>query len=353
MTPSPAPDLDRWPVADYAPYGGGRYTTGAGFFPLKRDSGNGKLDAMRFQIDRNYRAYLANKQAARSENWNKYSVIAAPDPAALRSVALDTLAHMTREYPQLFTLHEERESRWLRNELTGERIGFSPEGDLAEFVAADKAPLPAHSLFDALFAQLPEDAALIELDPTGAHGDRVTALHLTAPNYWSAAEKIGRNFAAIHAPVPGMDEVLRRYPPLLAGVIRQGPFVRFAWGLGTDARLNHHPTPPPDFAPQAWHGRRFDPDRPELYVRYERQILSGFAAPTACVLFTIRTYFSDVSALSPERLQALAAALLTMTPATLAYKGLAENRDAIRAYIDRLLARTPQRTAEGERGAAT
>lgn len=353
MTQSPEPDIARWPVAEYAPYGGGRYTTGAGFFPLKRDFGNGALDAMRFQIDRNYRAYLANKQAARNENWNKYSVIDAPDPAALRCVALETLAHMTREYPQIFSLYEEPDRRWLKNELTGERIGFSPEGDLEEFVAANDAALPAHSLFDALFTQLPEDAALIELDPTGARGDRVTALHLTAPNYWSAAEKIGLDFAAIHAPVPGMDEVLKRYPPLLAGVIRQGPFVRFAWGLASDARLNHHPTPPPGHAAEDWRGRRFDPDRPELHVRYERQILSGFAAPAACVLFTIRTYFSDVSALSPERLQALAAALRSMTPATLAYKGLAENRDAILAYIDRLLARTPQPAAGGAGGAAT
>lgn len=352
MKPTVA-DLEGWPVAEYAPYASGRYTTGAGFFPLKRDFGNGVLDARRFQIDRDYRQYLANKQAARNEDWHKYSAVAAPDSGALRCVALDTLAHMTREYPQMFTLREESGRRWLKNELTGERIGFSPEGDLAEFVAANGAPLPARSLFDALFAQLPEDAALIELDPDAAQGDRLTALHLTAPNYWSAEEKIGRNFAATHAPVPGMEEVLKRYPPLLAGVIRQGPFVRFAWGLGTDMRLNHHPTPPPGHAAEDWRGRRFDPARPELYVRYERQVLSGFATPTPCVLFTIRTYFSKVSALSRERLQALSDALLSMTPATLAYKGLAKNRDAVLACIERLLARAPDSAADGAGGAST
>ena len=81
---------------------------------------------------------------------------------------------------------------------------------------------------------------------------------------------------------------------LLQGILQKGPFVRFAWGVGTDNRLNHHPAPPPGKTELEWGGRRFDPKNPKLYARVERQVL--WAIPNKNrALFTIRTYFQDMA----------------------------------------------------------
>ena len=111
--------------------------------------------------------------------------------------------------------------------------------------------------------------------------------------------------------------------------------MRFAWGLATDQRLNHHPQPPQNEAGD-WEGRRFNAARPELYLRIERQTLSGLADLDA-VVFTIRTYFENIGTLrdNPVRCAELTAALRSMGDASLMYKGLAADRAAIVDWIER------------------
>jgi hypothetical protein len=181
---------------------------------------------------------------------------------------------------------------------------------------------PYRDALDALASQIQEDLAIMQIMPTG---HRLAAVHLCFPNHWAAQEKIGRDFATIHAPVAGMERLRERGSELVQLMIgaRQG-LVRFAWGISWDDQLNHHPQPPPGMA----RFDRFDPSQPRAFVRVERQTIWGFGECNAA-LFTIRTYLLDcagIRKIAGER-ESLISAVESMSPASLAYKGLSESKD--------------------------
>ena len=106
----------------------------------------------------------------------------------------------------------------------------------------------------------------------------------------------------------------------MQAMMEKGPFVRFAWGMSTDRRLNHHPPPPPGVDAAAWHGRNFNADRPALYMRVERQVLSPFSQLDAS-FFAIRPYFYDCAQLDLEQRNLLADALQAGRPLRWSTKG--------------------------------
>ena len=200
-------------------------------------------------------------------------------------------------------------------------------------IGAGRSPMPQPPYIDSLDAlacQIHEDLALVSRRTDGS--DWLAAVHLCCPNHWAAEEKVGRDFAQVHAPVAGMGPLNQRSADLVRAMIERGPYMRFAWGLGTDTRLNHHPEPPPGIPPADWQGRHFDPEHPRLFVRVERQVLWGFPQQEAA-LFTIRTYFRDCARLTPQERTQLRLAISSMTPQTLAYKGLAAHRDPILEWL--------------------
>lgn len=315
--------------AAYFPPDRGRYEVAPGLYKLGHDFGNGARDGRIVQIDREWLRYRAAKLQARAERLEKY-VCDAAAPRARRAAAFQLLRRLLEEYPSLFRLERLPESAGrLHCALTGESLHI--DGDLNLLGVAGGEAEPAYvDTLDALACQIQEDLAITELD---AEGDRLTYLHLCLPNHWAAQDKIGEDFLAVHAPVPHFERIAGRRRPLLESLVTRGPFVRFAWGLATDTRLNHHPRPPEGHAdPGAWCGRAFDPGAPRLYLRVERQTLSPLPSARA-FLFTIRTYFEDVAALDASRRSALRAAILSMSEATLRYKGLAAHKDAILAWL--------------------
>ncbi len=75
---------------------------------------------------------------------------------------------------------------------------------------------------------------------------------------------------------------------------------------------------------------------PALYLRIERQVIWGFPAVEAA-LFTIRTYFQDVKVMKkqfPGQCDQLRAAIQSMSPASLHYKGLVHQWQDILAWLD-------------------
>jgi hypothetical protein len=150
--------------------------------------------------------------------------------------------------------------------------------------------------------------------------DWLAAIHLCSPNHWNPQDKVGRPFPEIHTPVPAMERTVKQYKPMLESVISKGPFARYAWGIDTDNKLNHHPLGP---------NQRSIEGGSEYYIRMERQHLVGLPEVNA-FLFTIRTYFYDVAKLNAEERTALASAIRSMTPASLKYKRMD-------GYVDVLL----------------
>ena len=114
--------------------------------------------------------------------------------------------------------------------------------------------------------------------------------------------------------------------------MQKGPYFRFAWGISTDTRLNHHPVPPKGLDSVDWQGRRVGGGDGKFYLRVERQTISGLPACNA-FLFTIRTYFYPIEELTGSEKNALLAALESMSPQSLEYKGLTDKLDLLRQLL--------------------
>lgn len=321
--------------ARYFPLARGRYEVRPGLARLGTDFGNGSQDAQVFQLDRQFPEYRRQKLAARAEDLTKYHPPGTSLTSGSEAVVHEVIAtRLAEEYPACFVLAPTPEGRVLCCRLTGERLRFGADWEWLGVEAA-RTPVPTYrSGLDALACQVQEDLALVEVDATGR--DRLAAVHLCFPNHWAAQDKIGRDFVAVHAPVADIEPISRNAGKLIRALIEKGPFVRFAWGVASDTRLNHHPEAPPGEDPQRWRGRDFDPQDPRLYLRIERQTTLGLPGADG-YLFTIRTYFLNGNEIGahPQRNRALRDALASMSAASLAYKGLTTSRDAIVDWLDR------------------
>lgn len=312
----------------------GKYSTAPGLHPLSADFGNGAHDQRIFQLDEGYTKIMQNKQRCRQENIRKYYQYHEEKLESLRQIQTFVIEQLLATYPEYFQLIKEPRQLRLTNQLTRTSVCYDDHHTLTQ-------ASPYLSLLDALADQIPEDVAIWQ---RAGDQDYLSTIHLCAPNHWSPAAKVGQPFGSVHAPVAGMEAMRRRYQPMLKSLIKGGSYVRFAWGLGTDNRLNHHPEPPADYAPEAWQGRNFDPAHPQLFVRIERQTLTGFPAADA-VLFTIRTYFLEVRALPATHLNSLIRSLQGMSAETLAYKGLRQDQEKILHWLAHLIGQSGQQVA--------
>lgn len=294
----------------YLPFLTGTYSVAPGLTALSK--AETAFDKLIFQIDGEYETYVENKTACRKENIHKYYCEHDLPLLTNRHISFYIASQLQKEYPSVFDFDNDGETCFFINTKTREVIQW------------DKETLQLKnnnylSVFDALCSQAQEDFAICQL-----HDDKdwIAAIHLCAPNHWSPAEKSGKPFDAVHAPVPGMQKTFVHYFKMLQSIVYKGPFTRFAWGISTDKRLNHHPEPPAGIDLKEWQGRQINEDA-ELYIRTERQNLIGFPEVNA-FLFTIRTYFYEVRALENNEKKQLWSAVRSMPAESLAYKGLTE-----------------------------
>ena len=152
--------------------------------------------------------------------------------------------------------------------------------------------------------QIQEDLAIVE-----SKGARVIYLHVSFPNGWDPAEKIGGSFAAVHAPVAHFEKMAATQDKIIQAMIHHGPFERFAWGLHTLPDLDRVGKPDNWSSPE------------DVYFRVERQTTLGFPEHEAA-LFTIHTMIEPISALSSDEREQIALALESMDEAARGYKGL-------------------------------
>lgn len=316
--PAPARYFPVKPVYDVAP----------ALRPFGTDFGNGPADGRVFQIDGGFGRFREGKLAARRERLEKYyREQDFPAPAA-RAVVRLIVSRLLEEYPRLFSM----EGSTLASRLTGERLAFTSEWDWDPDASHCVAEPPYRSALDALASQVPEDLAVTLIGPEGR--DWLAAVHICSPSAWVPEEKIGLAFTEVHAPVPGMEKLGPAAPSLVRATVERGPFVRFVWTLSGTDRLNCHPEPPPGVSEAEWQGARFRPDgEPPFYFRTERQVLWGLPEVGAA-LFVIRPEVYDPrSFLDGPRAGLLAAAIRSMSPEALQYKGLAGCREQVLDWL--------------------
>ena len=289
MTP-PQPRLPNPPL--YTPYRNGRFKTTPDFHPLGTDLGAGPLDHELVQWDCATDAILAEKAAVRRRRQVWF-----PTPG-LDDTSADAVA----------------------NVLEAHRAKVAPPN-----LPALALPDDPRERLRCLGESIPEDFAVTIRDPAGH--DRICALHVSLPSRWDPAEKQDLNFAATHAPVPGMQKVSAVAGSLMDSVRRKGPQVRFTWGIAFTPDYDQHPERPSS----SFDGHHF-------WVRIERQVLWPVDG-TDAFLFTIRLHVHPGTAIitDPDAARGLATALRNMTPDERRYKGLLDDADRVASWLDEKL----------------
>jgi hypothetical protein len=304
----------------YLPFLDGKYAVTPGLNAMTKAD---VRDQLVFQLDGQYAGFIDNKIRCREEDVRKYYVeenFSEPTTVAVNQFFVNRLI---KEYPEVFVFTFEERRFSLFNKWTGDTLTWEEDWRNCQQPGW-------HSLFEALCHQVQEDIAVCQLE---GERDWLAAIHLSAPNHWAPADKIGKPFRTVHGPVPGMEKLNQSYFKMLLTAVQKGPFFRFAWGIATDTRLNHHPEAPPGVDPAFWQGRRVATAPGEdICLRVERQTISGLPDRNA-FFFTIRTYFYPVYSLSVEERKALVMAVEGMSAESLAYKGLIGALDNLRTCL--------------------
>ena len=279
-----------------------------------------------FQIDTEWQRYRQAKMTSCTERLDKYVCSHHLSSAAESHATSYILNQLTHEYLEHFVFTDLQNGATLHCRLSGEQLQFDQSLQLINNNRYQNA-------LDALCSHVQEDIATIERPK---QEDFISYLHLCLPNHWAAEDKIGQSFIDVHAPVPEMDNINQQASKLIESLIHKGSYERFTWGIATDMRLNHHPITPGGIEHDEWQGRKFNPDKPVLYLRIERQTNTGLPEVSAFI-FTIRTYHRAVKNLTRDELSILKHAILTMPDTVKAYKGLHKQSDDICEYLDQLL----------------
>jgi len=170
--------------------------------------------------------------------------------------------------------------------------------------------------------QIQEDLAIVQ-EHEG--GNRVIYLHVSFPNGWDPATKIGLDFASVHEPVAHFETMAANQDKIVKAMIHYGPFERFAWGVHTESELERINRP------DRWEGC----DVGAAVLRVERQTTMGFPEYGAA-LFTIHTMRTPLKDLESPQRHLLAQALDGMDSASRAYKGLSDEAvDRVVAWLAR------------------
>ena len=163
---------------------------------------------------------------------------------------------------------------------------------------------------------------------------RTEYLSVCFPSRWDPREKLGLDFAAIHAPVADNQMLQAAGPNIITMAFMKQPMLRHVWLIVPAASLDQHP----DKNQAWWHEALNDPSPllPRLCFRIERQTTWPLPHLQRAVFF-IRLMMSplvDVLSVRPERSEGsdgmatraaqLAASLRSMTPAIVAYRGLTD-----------------------------
>jgi dimethylamine monooxygenase subunit A len=137
------------------------------------------------------------------------------------------------------------------------------------------------------------------------------------PNRWDLRSKLGMTMAAVHRPVPLLNEQLEE--PIDRFFSRLTP-ERSYWRLGWNLLDTDDGYTPVDGTAAP---RPADPAPADMFLRVERETLRRFPV-TGCVLFTIRTHVTPVPVVARRSVNAagLAAALRAMPADLLEYKSL-------------------------------
>lgn len=232
-------------------------------------------------------------------------------------------AEAARHCPEAITADADGvAARWLGWRVAWDDGRLEAQGPADVEIGAVLATLdPPSRLAGLLSLALHEDFAIVD-------GERTTlgALAVCLPSHWAPAEKIGRPFAAVHAPVADNATLIAASRHLMQLVCQPPRWERFVWNVSPHRWHDQHPHRHPRVE---WPAAA-DALLAAAHWRTERQSFIPLPDRGQAV-FTIHV---DVQPLAmavntPQRAATLHAALASMSDAVLAYRGLVTARPAL------------------------
>ena len=253
------------------------------------------------------------------------ALVAEPDfdPAP----ALNALCvHAAAEHPQAFS--GDGASTWHAHALGWSLRGETPSGDGAPEIGTCLRALPARWRLPALLAlAFEQDFAVLD-----ARSGRIPWLAVCLPSHWAPEDKVGRHFSEVHAPVADNSILLAASDALVRLVTGAEPWERFVWTISADPGLQQHPRRNPRtlWPPDA----QSDALAAQAFLRTEHQTFIPVPQLQQAV-FTIHVESEPLARAvnSAERARSLHAALASMSPAVLAYRGLGDVQPRLLAWL--------------------
>ncbi len=202
-----------------------------------------------------------------------------------------------------------------------------PVGDGDPAIGALLVDLPrAQRAIALLCLAFEEDFAVLD-------GDTATVpwLAVCLPSRWAPADKLGRHFAEIHAPVADSAMLTAASGSLARLVTGAERWQRFVWTISADPHLNQHPAQGATLWPA---GIDADAIAAQASFRSERQTFIPIAGSRRAI-FTIHVESVPLVAAvtTGDAAQRLHDTLVSMSAAVLAYRGLTDARDPLLAWL--------------------
>ncbi|WP_141288114.1 heme-dependent oxidative N-demethylase subunit alpha family protein [Ideonella azotifigens] len=250
------------------------------------------------------------------------------------------VAQLAAEHPDAFTALPDGglQARWLGVAVNG-------QGDLLP--PTDTSSPEVHPCLQALSAEwrlagllalaLEEDLAIVDGSCAA-----LPWLAVALPSHWAPADKLGRHFAEVHAPVADNRVLVAAGEHLLRMVCGPERWERFVWNITPHALLDQHPgrlvaAQAAGETPAGW-PEHADADQlaAMAWFRTERQTFLPLPDLQQAV-FTIhvQTHPLCEAVADPRKAALLRAAIATMSPAVLAYRGLASAQARLLAFCDK------------------
>jgi hypothetical protein len=255
------------------------------------------------------------------------STSAVDDGAVLRTVADEA----ARSCPGSFLLATTPEGT---TRVAAPRLGWAidggtPSGNGDASIGAVLAALPAPQRPIALLAlAFEEDFAVID----GATAT-IPWLAVCLPSRWAPEEKVGRSFAAVHAPVADNETLVAASASLARLVTGNERWERFVWTISAEPRLHQHPARGASDWPTT---SEADAEglAAKAFFRSERQTFIPIAG-SGQAIFTIHVESVPLAdaVTSADAARRLHDAIASMSPAVLAYRRLDGVRDRLLAWL--------------------
>ena len=276
-----------------------------------------------FQFGDSFKALRKNKLEERKQDVEKYyQRLGEPTVGILKFI----INKLVTEYPEIFQLEKLNNGQQKLNCLkTRESLVFNSDYSLS---SDSENPLHNVDLLDALGMQVSEDLVIHKvLDQK----DFASHVHLFHPNGWSAEGAIGKSFDLIHQGVEGIKSIVPNTKNMMDRILVEDfSFERIAAiNFKTNKIFNRHP----DFS--EFYDKPFDLRNPQLYIRVERQTVTGFPKEKS-FLFTIRTYFYNLNpeVIGKDRTKVLYEIFKKPKQKVYSYKFINDNREKILKWLE-------------------